>query len=273
MTRYEQICVEPVGRVLKLTLNRPEKLNAWTRQMEAEFITAVREAAADDSVGCIVVTGAGRAFCAGADMGGWRERHESANQPGANRSLLLSTDLSREAGPNVAPALFEGKPVIAAINGPAIGVGLTLSLACDIRIASEAARFSIRFVRVGLTPELASTHNLASVAGMEAAMELALTGRIITARDPLAQRLVSRIVPADELLPTAMALAEEIASGPLNAVWLAKRLIRQNAAQQNLRLVIESEVATFRELFGKPDHVEAVTAFTEKREPRFNAFA
>ncbi len=185
MTRYEQICVEPVGRVLKLTLNRPEKLNAWTRQMEAEFITAVREAAADDSVGCIVVTGAGRAFCAGADMGGWRERHESANQPGANRSLLLSTDLSREAGPNVAPALFEGKPVIAAINGPAIGVGLTLSLACDIRIASEAARFSIRFVRVGLTPELASTHNLASVAGMEAAMELALTGRIIAATDPL----------------------------------------------------------------------------------------
>lgn len=271
MSTYEQISTERVGRVLVITLNRPERLNAWTRQMEAEFITAVQEAAADDSVGCLVVTGAGRAFCAGADIGGWRTQHDtSAVSEPPRKSPLISTDLSREAGPNVAPALFDGKPVIAAINGPAIGVGLTLSLACDIRIASENAKFSVRFVRVGVTPELASTHNLPAVAGMEAAMELALTGRIIDAMDPLARRIVSRIVPAADLLPSAMSLAGEIAEGPMSAVWLTKRLIRQNAAQQNTRVVIDAEVATFRELFGKPDHVEAVTAFSEGRAPRFH---
>lgn len=271
MNAYEQICLERVGRVLIITLNRPERLNAWTRQMEAEFITAVREAAMDDSIGCLVVTGAGRAFCAGADIGGWRAQHDQATTAlPAAKSLLISTDLSREAGPNVTPALFEGKPIVAAINGPAIGVGLTLSLACDIRIASDAAKFSLRFVRVGLTPELGSTHNLPAVAGVETAMELALTGRIIDAKDPLAQRIVSRVVPAIDLMPSAMSLAAEIASGPMSAVWLTKRLIRQNEAQQNVRVVIDSEVATFRELSGKPDHVEAVTAFSERRTPRFN---
>src|SRR6185437_13916270 len=200
---YEQILYERRERLALITLNRPERLNAWTPRLEEEFIAAIEQANRDQDCGCIVVTGAGRGFCAGADIGGFRNRIVAAaagdDGTAAEGPLLLRQVSSQE----VPIALSLAKPVIAAINGAAIGVGLTMSLACDIRIASEAARFSVRFVRVGLTPELASTHNLPSIAGIEVALELALTGRIIDATDPAALRLVSRVVPADDLMPTA----------------------------------------------------------------------
>lgn len=267
MPDYEQILYEQRGRVVTITLNRPEKLNAWTGTMEREFLDAVTRARDDDSVGCIVITGAGRGFCAGADIGGWAGE-QAAGRP--HRPPLINFADAQEASPNVPIALAEGKPAIAAINGPAVGIGLTMALACDIRVASERARFSARFVRVGLVPECGGTHNLAEVAGIEAALELALTGRIIDASDPLAQKLVSRIVPHDELMPTAYALAEEIAAGPLEPVWLAKRLIRRNAGETNLRDVVKLEQATLLQLRHGPAHREAVAAFLEKREPRFH---
>lgn len=265
---FEQILVSREGRVLTITLNRPERLNAWTQQMEVEVITAVNEAARDDAVGCLVITGAGRGFCAGADIQGWAAQ-QAANAPRAHAPALAQT-LAQRASPNVPLALAQGKPVIAAINGPAVGIALTLSLACDIRVASDRARFSARFVRVGLTPECGGTHNLPAVAGIETALELALTGRIIDAADPLARRLVSRVVPHDELLPTAYALAHEIASGPTDPVWLTKRLIRRNAAEQHLHQVVANETQLFHQLVDQKDHREAVRAFQEKREPRFH---
>ncbi len=145
-----------------------------------------------------------------------------------------------------------------------------MALACDIRVASERARFSARFVRVGLTPECGSTHNLPEVAGIEAAMELALTGRIIDAADPLARRLVSRIVPHEELLPTAYALAHEIASGPADPVWLTKRMLRRNSSEQNLRQVVDTETQLIYQVRDREAHREAVAAFRERREPRFH---
>lgn len=267
MSDYEQILYEQRGRVVTITLNRPEKLNAWTGQMEREFIHAIRRARDDDSVGCVVITGAGRGFCAGADITGWAEDQQRG---GRHRPPLVNFADAQEASPNVPLALAEGKPAIAAINGPAVGIGLTMALACDIRIASERARFSARFVRVGLTPECGSTFNLPQVAGIEAALELALTGRIIDANEPLARKLVSRIVPHDELMPTAYALAEEIASGPLEPVWLTKRLIRRNATRFDLQDVVKVEQATLLQLRHGPAHREAVAAFMEKREPRFH---
>jgi 2-(1,2-epoxy-1,2-dihydrophenyl)acetyl-CoA isomerase len=167
-------------------------------------------------------------------------------------------------------ALSRGKPAIAAINGPAVGIGLTMPLACDIRIASDQARFSARFVKVGLTPECGSTRYLPLVAGFSNALFLALTGRIIDAAEAKERGLVDRVVPHDTLLDEALALAEEIASNPTDAVWAAKRLIHQNAVEDDLRRVVTQEVYSIREMRTLPAHAEAVRAFVEKRQPRFH---
>ncbi len=269
MLSYEELIYSKEGRIATITLNRPERLNAWTRIMEEEFMTAIRAAADDKSVGCVIVTGAGRGFCAGADIHGWAEGQEQLKIED-EWPPALNTNPSRRASPNVPIALAEAKPVIAAINGPAIGIGLTMALACDIRIASERARFSARFVRVGLIPECGGSRNLPDVAGIETALELALTGRIIETSDPLAQKLVSRIVPHDDLLPEANALATEIASAPTEAVWMTKREIRRNSVEQSLQRVIATVTQLFSQLQDRPAHREAVAAFREKREPQWH---
>ncbi len=209
---YEHILYETRGPVALITLNRPERLNAWTQTMEDEVIDAVNAAAHDPAVGCVVVTGAGRGFCAGADIGGWDQRIKTTERP-------PSKMLVERGSPEVPQALTRGKPIIAAVNGVAVGVGLTMTLACDIRIASTEARFSARFVKVGLTPECGSSRYLPLVAGLPNALFLALTGRIIDAEEALQRRLVDRLVPPDQLLPEAMKLAEEIAANPRDAVW------------------------------------------------------
>jgi len=271
MPEFEQILYQQDGRVVTITLNRPDKLNAWTTVMEAEFITAVNLAADDDSVGCLVVTGAGRGFCAGADISGWAAQQAAPTPRARPRAPWTATTIWRSASQGVPAALFDAKPIIAAINGPAVGVGLTMALSCDIRIASDRARFSARFVRIGLSPECGSTRNLAEVAGIQAALELALTGRIIDAADPLAAKLVSRIVPHDDLLPSAHELAREIASGPMESTWITKKLIRHNSLQQNIRTVTDYEGLAIEQLFDKTAHREAVAAFRDRREPNFNA--
>jgi 2-(1,2-epoxy-1,2-dihydrophenyl)acetyl-CoA isomerase len=261
---YEHILYEPKNAVALITLNRPEKLNAWTQLMEDEFIDAVNTAAHDRNIGCLVVTGAGRGFCAGADISGWDNRLRDPKAPRPSKMLV-------EGGsPEVPHALTRGKPAIAAINGVSVGVGLTMPMSCDIRIASTAARFSARFVRVGLTPECGSSRYLPLVAGLPNALYLALTGRIIDAQEALQRRLVDRVVEPDQLMPEAMALAEEIAANPRDAVWQAKRLLHANATESDLRRVVTAECYSIRERQTEPDHREAVLAFMEKREPRFN---
>ncbi len=261
---YEHILYEPKGAVALLTLNRPERLNAWTQRMEDEFIDAINAAAADASIGCVVVTGAGRGFCAGADISGWDRGIKDANAKRPSKMLV-------EGGsPEVPIALTRGKPVIAAVNGVSVGVGLTMTLSCDIRIASSAARFSARFVRVGLTPECGSSRYLPLVAGLPNALYLTLTGRIIDADEALQRRLIDRIVEPDQLMPEAMKLAGEIASNPRDAVWSAKRLLHMNATETDMRRVVTAECYSIRERQTEPDHKEAVTAFMQKREPVFN---
>ena len=261
---YEQVLYEQRGRVALVTLNRPEKLNAWTRIMEREFIDAVERVANDRSVTAMVVTGAGRGFCAGADISGWSAEIESQGE-----RAPASPMLNQEGSPEVPIALSRGKPAIAAINGPAIGIGLTMPLACDIRIASDKATFSARFVKVGLTPECGSTRYLPLVAGLSNALYLAMTGRIIGADEAKERGLVDRVVPHDTLLDEVLALAEEIAENPPDAVWAAKRLIHQNAVEGDLRRVTTEEVYSIREMRSLPDHAEAVRAFMEKRPPKF----
>jgi enoyl-CoA hydratase/carnithine racemase len=264
MPDYHQILYEKRARVGLVTLNRPEKLNAWTPTMEDEFIDAVNRTANDRSLAVFVVTGAGRGFCAGADISGFAQSLTMSGERRPDSPLQ-----ARDGSPDVPLALSRGKPAIAAINGPAVGIGLTVTLACDIRIASEQARLSARFVRVGLTPECGSTRYLALVAGFSNALLLALTGRIIDAAEAKERGLVDRVVPHDRLLDEAMALAEEIAANPRDAVWAAKRLIHENAVESDLRRVVTQEVSSIREMRRLPDHAEAVQAFLEKREPKF----
>ncbi len=264
---YEQILYERRGRVALITLNRPERLNAWTDRMENELIAAIGEANRDAGVGCIVITGAGRGFCAGADVSGWAQRQTGEAQPDAAPEPFALAQVSSQEVPIT---LAAGKPAIAAINGAAIGVGLTMTLACDIRVASEAARFSARFVRVGLSPECGSTRYLPLVAGLPNALFLALTGRIVDAKEALARRLVDRVVPAERLLDEALVLADEIAANPLDAAWAAKRLLHQNALEQDLRRVVTQEAYSIRELRGLAAHHEATLAFLEKRQPVFH---
>jgi len=262
---YETILYEPRGRVALITLNRPDKLNAWSAQLEGEFIDAIEAATAHPEVHVIVVTGAGRAFCVGGDFSAWSQ-DLAARGKGASISPLMS----REGSPEVPVTLSRAKPTIAAVNGLAIGIGLTMTLACDIRIASEKAQFSARFVKVGLTPECGSTRYLPLVAGMGNALYLALTGRIIDAEEGLRRGLVDRLAPHEKLMEEAMALAEEIAANPPSAVWAAKRLIHENAVEANLRRVVDLEGFAIREMRRLPDHAEAVQAFIEKRQPNFN---
>jgi 2-(1,2-epoxy-1,2-dihydrophenyl)acetyl-CoA isomerase len=261
---YQHILYERRGGIALITLNRPEKLNAWTGLMEREFIHAVNSAANDHEVGAVVVTGAGRGFCAGADIGGWSQDIQTRGERPPQ-----SPNQAQDGSPEVPHALTRGKPAIAAINGPSIGIGLTMPLSCDVRIASDRATFSARFVRIGLTPECGSTRYLALVAGLPNALLLAMTGRIIDANEALARRLVDRVVPHEQLMDEAMALAEEIAANPRDAVWGAKRMLHENAVEENLRIVVTREVHMIREMRRLPDHAEAVAAFMEKRPPKF----
>src|SRR3990170_6721275 len=262
---YQTILYERRARVGLITLNRPQKLNAWNPRMETEFIDCVTRAAADRQVGALVVTGAGRAFCAGGDISRWSEE---LGEEGERRRGSPARE--RDGSPEVPIAVRRGKPIIAAINGPAIGIGLTMPLACDIRIASDRATFSARFVKIGITPECGSTRYLPAVAGLDNALFLALTGRIIEATEAKERGLVDRVVPHDSLMEEAMALAEEVAANPTDAVWAAQRLIHENAAEADLRRVVTQEGYAIREMRRLPDHAEAVRAFMEKRQPRFN---
>ena len=271
MPVYNTLLYETRGRVALVTLNRPEKLNAWTLTMEQEFIDAVTTVAHDPSLSVLAVTGAGRGFCAGADFGAFAQglQTREGTEPPVVRQAA-SPLIEPVSSPEVPHALMLGKPVIAAINGPAIGVGLTMALACDIRLASTAARFSARFVRVGLSPECGSTRYLPLVAGFANALLLALTGRIIDADEAQQRGLVERVVEPERLLDDALALAEEIATGPTDAVWMAKRLLHRNALEADLRRVVTLEGMAIRELQRLPGHREAVAAFVEKRQPDFH---
>ena len=259
---YEEILTETRDRVGIIRLNRPRKLNAWTATMSGEIIDAMTAWNADDGIGAIVLTGEGRAFCAGADVGNFAERVET-NRQGQGEQL-------RRGGANMTHFIRQSKPTIAAINGYAVGVGLTMILPCDVRIASTSANLSIRFIKMGLMPELGSTHLLAQLIGLGNATEMCLTGRMVPADEAMRMGLVSAVTEPDELLPTAIAKAEEIANNPTRAVMMIKELLRKNPMEDDLDAVMEREGLRDQIARRLPDHAEAVAAFLEKRDPNFN---
>src|SRR5437868_12664513 len=207
MPDYQEILYEVEGPILTVTLNRPDKLNAFTFTMMNELIDAFDQADADDDVRAVIVTGAGRGFCAGADLAAGDSTFDYRDTSGNEARL----EDARDGGGLVTLRIFESKkPVIAAVNGPAVGVGVTMTLAMDVRLASEQARFGFVFARRGLVPEAASSWFLPRVVGIGQAMEWVATGRLFDADEALRARLVSRIVPDPQLLSEARALAAEI---------------------------------------------------------------
>jgi len=268
-TEYRQILFDRQGRTGIITLNRPERLNAFTYEMIGEVYDAMRQCTDDPGVGAIIVTGAGRGFCSGADIAGFArgiEEREKATNDGERR--YRGDPARREP---LSEFFRKQKPIIAAINGPAIGVGLTMTLNMDIRIASDQARFSMRFVRLGITPEAGSTLYLPQIVGVANALELSLTGRIIGPDDALRMGLVNRVVPQAQLMEEALALAEEIAFNAVEPVQAAKEMMHRHMVEEDVEKVLKYEGKRFAKAAEGPAHKEAIRAYMEKREARFHS--
>jgi enoyl-CoA hydratase/carnithine racemase len=260
----EQILSEVRGRVGIIRLNRPEKLNAWTDTMDRELTEQVEAWNDDAAIGAIVLTGEGRAFCAGADLGGFNERltEETPDRSEETRFTAHWTKLLRKS-----------KPTVVAFNGYAIGVGLTMALPADVRFAAEGARLSIRFIKVGLVPELGSTRILSQLVGLGHSTDMCLTGRFVEADEALSMGLVTKVVPAEELLEAAVETADELAANPTPVVMLIKELLDKNALEPDVDAVMEREGVRDRIARKWPEHEEAVRAFMEKRDPDFSRLA
>ena len=251
---YETILVSVEDRVATITLNRPERMNAWTGQLAAEVSAALRAANDDDGVRAVVITGAGRAFCAGADLGGGggtfagREGRRAPEQP-----PILPYEID--------------KPVIAAINGAAVGVGITYPMMCDVRIVAEDAKIQFAFVRRGVIPELASHVIVARVAGLSNAADLLLSGRMILGREAAAMGLASESLPRDQVLPRALERAKDIAANTAPvSVAIAKRLLWEGLTS-SVQQMREREGKLFTWAGNQPDSKEGVLSFLEKRAP------
>jgi len=260
---YRTLLTERSDHILTITLNRPDRLNAFDPTMQRELLAVLDEADADDDVRVLIFTGAGRAFCAGADLGAGSSTFDSSGRE--------SREQHRDGGGLVTLRLFEcRKPVIAAINGPAVGVGVTMTLPMDIRIASDKARFGFVFARRGIVPEACSSWFLPRVVGISQAMEWVATGRLFPAEEALAGRLVSRVVAEDALLSTARAIASEIAENTSAlSVCLARQLLWRMLGADHPMEAHRVDSQAIWSMGRSPDAREGVTSFLEKRPPAF----
>ena len=269
MTDAPHLLTEEQDAILIVTLNRPDKLNAYTAVMGSELSDAFQRADADDAIRVVIVTGAGRGFCAGADISAGANSFDAA----AGTSVSFGTQGAgpRRSGSSFVDAIFNcRKPSIAAFNGPAVGVGLTLTLPMDIRIAAEGARFGFVFARRGLVPEAASAWFLPRLVGLSQALRWCLSGRVFGAEEALAGRLVSEVVPAATLLDHAKEIAREIAeeTAPVS-VALTRQLLWRYAGAPDYSEVLKIDGPLAMELGAGGDVKEGVAAFLEKRKPRF----
>ncbi|MFP6641755.1 MAG: crotonase/enoyl-CoA hydratase family protein [Myxococcota bacterium] len=268
---YETLLTDLSDGILTVTLNRPEKLNAFTVQMMLDLIDVYDQADEDDAVRVVVVTGAGRGFCAGADLSSGADTFESPKQSGFSPGAK-GREAPRDGGGCLTLRTFEcRKPVVAAINGAAVGVGVTQTLPMDIRLASEKAKFGFVFARRGLVPEAASSWFLPRIVGIAKSMEWVSTGRIFGAEEALSAGLVSEVLPPDGLLPRALELAGEIAANTSAvSIALSRQMLWRmlGAAHPMEAHRIDSRAIDY--LGSAPDAREGVESFLEKRPPRFS---
>src|SRR4051794_35843711 len=261
---FEQIRYEVAAGVLTITLNRPDRLNAFTAKMGEELIAAFDASDADDDVRAVIVTGEGRGFCAGADLAAGGETFDWRKRAGAD-------DVPRDGGGRVTLRIYDSlKPVIAAINGAAVGVGITMTLPMDVRLVAEGAKIGFVFARRGIVPEAASSWFLPRLVGISQAMEWVSTGRVFTADEALRGGLVRSVHPADQVVEQARTLAREIAdnTAPVS-VALARRMMWTMLGADH---PMAAHRADSRGMFSRgqsADAREGVTSFLEKRPPRF----
>jgi 2-(1,2-epoxy-1,2-dihydrophenyl)acetyl-CoA isomerase len=250
--------VDETSSVATLTLNRPDALNALTVPMKEELLAAFRTLEGDDRARAVILTGAGRAFCAGQDL---RERLEPDAAP-------LGVEVRERYNPIILAMRALPKPIVGAINGVAAGAGASLAMACDIRIASEGASFALAFGRVGLVPDSGATWFLPRLVGGTRAAELALLGDPVSAADSVRLGLVGRVVPADQLATEARSVAARLAAGAPRAMALTKRAL-DGSWDRDLEAALEEE-ANLQDMAGRTnDHAEGLAAFMDKRPPRF----
>jgi enoyl-CoA hydratase/carnithine racemase len=273
---YDTIKYEIAEQILTITLNRPDKLNAFNGTMQRELIEAFDAADKDDNIRAIIVTGSGRAFCAGADLSSGADTFDRDARRGPVKRLAdgrvdYRDPNLRDGGGQVTLRIFKClKPVIAAVNGPAVGIGVTMLLAMDIRIASEDARFGFVFSQRGIVPEAASSWFLPRIVGISQALEWCYTGRVFPAQEALAGGLVSKVVPPDELLAAARALAREIASktAAVSVALIRQMMWRMLGADDPM----EAHKVDSRGIYARgrsEDVKEGVMSFLEKRPANF----
>lgn len=262
---YETILTEVVEGVMVLTMNRPERLNAWTYQMGAELSDALVQGNANEDVVAFVLTGAGRGFCAGADIGDVFKAQAEGGKPakkaaGEARSTEDWVSLVRRS-----------KPVVAAINGAAIGVGLSQVLPMDALVAAPDAKLSLRFIKMGVVPELASSHFLPMRVGFGTASDLMLTGKTISGAQALAIGMVDQLAEPDDLLTQALDTARAMGNNPQSALIMVKQLLSQNMGEGDVMAVQKRELSALAKAYKSPEHKEAISAFLEKRDPDFKS--
>ncbi|XOV90608.1 MAG: enoyl-CoA hydratase/isomerase family protein [Pseudomonadota bacterium] len=263
MSNYEFVLIERRDHVGIITLNRPEELNTLHPGQSREMREAILELDADDEIGAIVLTGQGRAFCAGANVKGWNRQVEEGK---AGEEMSRRATQTRAGGDESMAELWaRTKPAVMAINGLAIGAGLTITLGADYRIASEDARLSMRFAAVGVIPEIQSTMLLPEICGFTRAMDLMLSGEIVDANKALAVGLVNEVVPKDQLLERAVEKAAQYAANHWQTTKEIKRIVWESLNEANLTEVKRREREAFGAAQKRIAHKEAVRAFVEKR--------
>ena len=262
---YEQIAYTKEDGVATITLNRPQILNAFTPIMIDEWAQAIDAAAHDPEVRVLIVTGAGRGFCSGADVRSFREREQMDGNPVVDGRYWLQHSVHR-----VPLALRTlDKPYIAAVNGPAAGAGMDMASMADIRIASESARFTMSYVHVGIVPGDGGCYYLPRIIGVARALDLIWTGRTMDAQEALRIGYVSQVVPADQLMDTVMTYAKKLAKGPQVAMELAKRLVYEGLETNNLFKELRSAEHAMLIARATEDAIEGPRAWAEKRPPQF----
>jgi enoyl-CoA hydratase/carnithine racemase len=271
MPTFETILYDVADGIATITLNRPERLNAFTTQMMVDMMAAFDLSDADDAVRVVIVTGAGRGFCAGADLAGGGDTFDRSGPNDPQREAGRVGDVLRDGGGRLTLRIFESlKPVIAACNGPAVGVGVTMQCAMDIRLASTEARYGFVFARRGLNPEAASSWFLPHLVGPQTALEWCFTGRVFPASEAHEKGLVRSLHAPDELLPAARALAREIAdnTAPVSVAITRQLIWRMTGAAHPMEAhMADSRGIQFRG--AQRDVREGVNSFLEKRPPAF----
>ena len=261
---YTTILVDIDGGIATITLNRPEAMNAWTGQMAIDLSSALTALDHDDAVRAIIVTGAGRAFCAGSDLSG--------SDNAFAKNVADEKDVMKALGfCQVMPWQIH-KPVLAAINGHAIGVGVTYAMSCDIRLVAEEAKLQFAFVRRGIIPELASHVIVPRVVGLSKAADVMLTGRIISGREFADLGLASQALPAAEVLPAMRERAREFLKAAPVSVAVSKRLLWEGFTSSAPEMY-KREIPIFAHICQQPDATEGVSSFLEKRDPQWKMSA